>query len=1515
MASCDLKLDNIISKFSNVADLTHWAIENDCLNNAQILSRLEYLISIENTINSFHDSKQLLEWSLDNKVFNLSIVRTRIAYLNNLEQYDETSKKHDETSQKQSQILCEQCKRKFNGSLSYRRHKCSTRHFCVECNGYFVNIENHSKIHTQNYEPKEINCRKCNTSFPDRKKLYMHTMTEHMTGGADNLQPVPFNINPWENLDDGSVDEDLREVYEAHSHIILANHEESDLRTIYNFPLNNSFTLETLKNQTVEIYNSEEYAFRINVAFGIILQNIITGEYRFFRPYMNNLLPELFYIHKREDLEKIYNRFESIDIQYFITGAPQDTKWRPALLTNARWYVYKLPRFRLGNGKNISQYLKKKRCVISLEKSYNGTKLYKDNLCIFRCLAYHRHSFLYKQNETLFHEKTVEYENEFKSFIKCTETKFDGFETKNIPFFEDCFKINVNIFCLQEDDIARAVYKSLGRFKDTMYVNINNDHLSYITNINTFSSKYACIKCDKLFKTKFHLARHNSSCDNRNNLKFLGGFYSPTKTIFEKLELNDFHVEKRDRFFEWFIVYDFEALLLKTNTVSTKTVWTNKHIPVSVSINSNVFGYDKPFCIVNVDEDQLISDMLSYMIEISDQVKIKAKEKWSYIFQQINDKITSYKDLNENEASEDSYSPNKNLNENEASEDSYSPNVAILKNLNELNDSFELYCSQIPVIGFNSAKYDINLIKRKLLSQLELYKCKNAFIVKRNNAYTCVANKQLRFIDITQYLAQGFNYRQFLTAYKVKEEKSYFPYEWFDDIEKLDCIELPNYDCFFSTLKNTNVLSEEIDKWNGIGEQPKCGKDNYNDLLNIWKTENMKTFKDFLIYYNNKDVGPFVKAIENMQKFYIENELDIFKNAISLPGVARRMLFEESKHFGSVFSLFDKNNKEFYECLKRNIVGGPSIIFKRYHKTDETKIRDVKLCKSIVGFDANALYLWCFSQNMPTGSFIKREHPKFIPIRTDKHMNMYYWMDYNNKTNNLRILHKLNNGKEKRIGPYYVDGIDLKSNIVYEYNGCYYHGHDCIKNDKEGKSKLLRTNKRIAYIESLGFKTVQIWECEFLKECRTNTDLQNFINSKQPKFSEKYKHSVTEKQIIQGVLNDDLFGMIEVDLHVPADKYEYFSEFSPIFCNTNVSFEDIGSHMQDHCLNFNLGKRPRRLLIGGMKAEKILLATDLLKWYITHGLIISHIYTVIEYTPQKCFTNFVSKVSNARRAGDKDKTMAIIAETMKLIGNSAYGSTIMNKEKHLSIKYVEGDNKVPIYINDPRFRNLTKLDDSFYEIERYKRRIVMDIPIQIGFIILQYAKLRMLGFYYDCIDKYINRNDFELIQMDTDSLYFGLASESFVEAIKPSMVQEYTKQINACNILENNFYHNTWFPRTCCSDHILFDKRTPGLFKQEFFGNEMVALCSKTYIINNDEKYKFSCKGINKQNLTNISDIYRNVLTTQEAHSSLNTGFRLKNNSIFTYKVLRCGFTYFYCKRVVLDDGITTVPLNIMLKP
>ncbi len=77
--------------------------------------------------------------------------------------------------------------------------------------------------------------------------------------------------------------------------------------------------------------------------------------------------------------------------------------------------------------------------------------------------------------------------------------------------------------------------------------------------------------------------------------------------------------------------------------------------------------------------------------------------------------------------------------------------------------------------------------------------------------------------------------------------------------------------------------------------------------------------------------------------------------------------------------------------------------------------------------------------------------------------------------------------------------------------------------------------------------------------------------------------------------------------------------------------------------------RPRKTLIGSFYGEKILLATPLLKWYLEHGLEVTHIYQVIEYTPVPCFKPFGEAVSDARRDGDANPDKAIIADTMKLV--------------------------------------------------------------------------------------------------------------------------------------------------------------------------------------------------------------------------------------------------------------------------
>ena len=49
----------------------------------------------------------------------------------------------------------------------------------------------------------------------------------------------------------------------------------------------------------------------------------------------------------------------------------------------------------------------------------------------------------------------------------------------------------------------------------------------------------------------------------------------------------------------------------------------------------------------------------------------------------------------------------------------------------------------------------------------------------------------------------------FLKAYKASETKGFFPYEWFDNPDKLDFPELPPYEAFFSKLRNNNPLDKD----------------------------------------------------------------------------------------------------------------------------------------------------------------------------------------------------------------------------------------------------------------------------------------------------------------------------------------------------------------------------------------------------------------------------------------------------------------------------------------------------------------------------------------------------------------------------------------------------------------------------------------------------------------------------------------------------------------------------------
>lgn len=52
----------------------------------------------------------------------------------------------------------------------------------------------------------------------------------------------------------------------------------------------------------------------------------------------------------------------------------------------------------------------------------------------------------------------------------------------------------------------------------------------------------------------------------------------------------------------------------------------------------------------------------------------------------------------------------------------------------------------------------------------------------------------------------------------------------------------------------------------------------------------MQTFGDWLEYYNNLDVSPFLEALVKMRDFYTDLGVDIFKDAVSLPGVSKQYI-------------------------------------------------------------------------------------------------------------------------------------------------------------------------------------------------------------------------------------------------------------------------------------------------------------------------------------------------------------------------------------------------------------------------------------------------------------------------------------------------------------------------------------------------------------------------------------------------------------------------------------------------
>ena len=126
-----------------------------------------------------------------------------------------------------------------------------------------------------------------------------------------------------------------------------------------------------------------------------------------------------------------------------------------------------------------------------------------------------------------------------------------------------------------------------------------------------------------------------------------------------------------------------------------------------------------------------------------------------------------------------------------------------------LQESLERYCIVSPVLGFNSAKYDLNFIKSCLLPIRVNERDIEPTVIKKANQFISFKFGIIQLLDIMNFLGRATRLDSSLKAYKISETKGFFPYEWFDHPDKMHNSELPPYDAFYSKLRTCNPLEAE----------------------------------------------------------------------------------------------------------------------------------------------------------------------------------------------------------------------------------------------------------------------------------------------------------------------------------------------------------------------------------------------------------------------------------------------------------------------------------------------------------------------------------------------------------------------------------------------------------------------------------------------------------------------------------------------------------------------------------
>ena len=185
---------------------------------------------------------------------------------------------------------------------------------------------------------------------------------------------------------------------------------------------------------------------------------------------------------------------------------------------------------------------------------------------------------------------------------------------------------------------------------------------------------------------------------------------------------------------------------------------------------------------------------------------------------------------------------------------------------------------------------------------------------------------------------------------RLLKQKGFFPYEYLDSLEKLKDVKPPPKKAFYSKVSGCGITEK-----------------NYEHVLNVWKTWNMKTLKDYLKLYNESDVLILADIFENFRDLCLKIYGLDPAHYYTSPGLAWDACL---KLTGVELELL--SDVDMLLMVENGIRGGISIISNRYGEANNKYMKDFnknKLSKYLMYLDANNLYGSAMSEKLPTNGF------------------------------------------------------------------------------------------------------------------------------------------------------------------------------------------------------------------------------------------------------------------------------------------------------------------------------------------------------------------------------------------------------------------------------------------------------------------------------------------------------------------------------------------------------------------